>query len=70
VIRLLLIALALVLLTGCQREVPETRPVQAQCADLCYEPCVDKTGDTGVRWEGDAPIPMLGTTWPTTPSPR
>lgn len=53
--RLVLIALALALLTGCPGPAPPSvRPVQAQCADLCYAPCVDVAGDTGVRWEGDA----------------
>jgi hypothetical protein len=56
--RLLLVALALTLLTGCLGPArPEVKPVQSQCADLCYVPCVEADGDTGVRWEGDAEDP-------------
>jgi hypothetical protein len=27
--------------------------VDAQCNAICYAPCVDADGDTGVRWEAD-----------------
>lgn len=40
-------------LVGCGQVPPDqVRPVFAQCADLCYQPCVAADGDTGVRWEG------------------
>lgn len=55
--RLLLILVVLALLTGCPGQKPQVRPVQAQCADVCYVPCVDDAGDTGVRWDGDATDP-------------
>lgn len=50
----LALACALVLLlTGatCQRRAAV--PVPAQCNAICFSPCVDASGDTGIRWEAD-----------------
>jgi hypothetical protein len=36
---------------GVRKDAPP--PVVAQCDAMCYLPCVDEHGDTGVRWEGE-----------------
>lgn len=48
----LVTVVALFLLTGatCSRN---TRPVPAQCNQICFLPCVAENGDSGVRWEAD-----------------
>lgn len=45
--------LVALLLTGatCQRR--NALPVDAQCNQICFSPCVSDSGDTGVRWEAD-----------------
>lgn len=48
----LVTVVAVFLLTGatCSRS---TRPVPAQCNQICFLPCVSENGDSGVRWEAD-----------------
>jgi hypothetical protein len=51
----LLLLLAVLGLAACQSAAqPEGQgAVDAQCNAICYAPCVDAAGDTGVRWEAD-----------------
>lgn len=54
--KLLYAVLCAFLLVGCGKGSGTTKippPVSAQCDDaLCYAPCVDPDGDTGIRWDG------------------
>lgn len=45
--------LAAVLASGCKHFVASKVPVAAQCNAICYTPCVDEKGDTGIQWLGD-----------------
>lgn len=45
-----LIIIAVLLLAGCASNA--TRPVPAQCNQICFLPCTTD-GDPGVRWEAD-----------------
>lgn len=41
---------------GCAAS-PRVGPIPALCDGRCLAPCVDKHGDTGVRWEATADDP-------------
>lgn len=47
-------AMAVLMLAACGRSIPvKPQPFPAQCSAECRVPCVDATGDTGVRIQGD-----------------
>lgn len=50
-----LVALVVALLSACGQDYKSTKPeaVVAHCDQICYMPCTDERGDTGLRWEGD-----------------
>ena len=41
------------LMGGCKHAPIKPPAAFAQCDAICYTPCVDDKGDTGVRWVGD-----------------
>jgi hypothetical protein len=51
-----LLVIAVLALASCD-EFRRPEPVPAQCDAMCFEPCVGKGGDTGIRWEADATDP-------------
>jgi hypothetical protein len=61
VIRLVLVTLVVLVTAGfgsCGGGVRKDRAaVDAHCDSICFTPCVDAKGDTGVRWEGDPQDP-------------
>lgn len=48
--------------SGCakDRQLPPTRePVIAQCDAMCYTPCVNADGSTGIQWDGTPVDPAM-----------
>jgi hypothetical protein len=46
--------LVVLLLAACKEQAAKPEPPANGCSSLCFTPCVEKDGDTGLRWVGDA----------------
>lgn len=56
-VAILIIALSM---SGCSlKQLVKRDPIPAQCNAICYTPCVDEDGDTGIRWVGNYTDPKL-----------
>ena len=58
---IMLCVVVLILLSGCGSitKLVKRDPIPAQCNAICYLPCVDEDGDTGIRWVGNYTDPKL-----------
>jgi len=50
---MLIVALMIVLSACSMDQFVKRNPIPSQCNAICYTPCVDDKGGTGIQWVGD-----------------